>query len=288
MRLDRALTLSVIRPMRALVVGKATTGIPILMYHSIGRELDADRHPYYRTVTSPSVFARHIEALQASGFEAIALSTARDLLCDEPRPSGSRSGTPKVVITFDDGFRDFLTEAFPVLERAGYTATVFVATGFVGKTFITGAQCLSAGEIRMLSDWGIEFGSHSVTHRRLVELSPQELQDELVSSKSAIEDMTGRRATTFSFPFRFPEENTGFVARLGDTMDSCGYAAGVTTAIGCSSRHDDPRFLPRLPMNDCDDPALLDAKLAGHYDWLRSGQLLRKRTRSLWHRWARA
>jgi peptidoglycan/xylan/chitin deacetylase (PgdA/CDA1 family) len=282
MRLDRALTLALFGPLGRL--RGDGVGIPILMYHSISCELDADRHPYFRTVTTPDTFRHQIEMLRADGYQGITLSQAIDLVADSPSSASAR----KVVITFDDGFRDFVAAAFPALWDAGFKATVFMPSAFIGRAFIDGRKCLDAAEMRALADQGIEFGSHSATHRRLVELSGAELRAELLDSKAAIEDACGRAVKTFSYPYRFPEQNTRFVAWLGQQLDDCGYQAGVTTAIGRAQPHDDPRFLPRLPVNECDDPALLRAKVSGGYDWLRSGQRLRKRSRALWQNWVRA
>lgn len=282
MRIDRVLTLSVFGPLRG-VVSPGALGIPILMYHSIAPDLDNQVHPYFRTVTSPQVFARQINFLRASGYSAINLSHAIEQLGGAT--GNAMLGSPKVVITFDDGFEDFYTDAFPVLERAGFTATVFLASNFIGKPFFTGRACLNAAQVRELAGQGIEFGSHSASHRRLVELRTDELEEELSGSKAAVEDIVGRAVTLFSYPFRFPEENEQFTGALSRMLDERGYLGGVTTAIGRASRRDDARFLPRLPVNDCDDDSLLHAKLIGHYDWLRSGQRLRKRSRALWQRW---
>jgi peptidoglycan/xylan/chitin deacetylase (PgdA/CDA1 family) len=286
MRLDRTLTLAVFGPLQRLVARDAAASIPILMYHSIACDLDAAQRPYFRTVTSPEMFARQVALLRASGYEAITLSEALGLL--KAAGSSPLRGTPKVVITFDDGFRDFYTDAFPILQEAGFTATVFLPSAFIGKPFITGRECLGASEVRTLADKGIEFGSHSVSHRRLVDLNVDELGAELRDSKATIEDIASRAVTTFSFPFRFPEQDARFTAMLAAQLDQCGYHGGVTTAIGRSNPHDDRRFLPRLPMNDCDDEPLLRAKLSGHYDWLRSGQRLRKRSRAVWQNWVQA
>lgn len=280
MRLDRVLTLGLFGPLHRAAVRGGVRRTPILMYHSVARDLDRARQPYFRTVTSPEVFARHMEWLHANGWSTITLAQAIEQFGwpIDRTPAASR----QVVITFDDGFRDFEAEAFPILQRAGFVATAFVPTAFIGKDFVTGRRCLDAGEIRALADRGIEFGSHSASHRRLVTLQPHELRDELRQSRDAIEQITGRAATSFAFPFRFPEQDAGFVATLARMMDECGYRGGVTTSIGRAAPHDDRRFLPRLPINDCDDEPLFRAKLLGHYDWLRSGQWLRKRARTLW------
>jgi peptidoglycan/xylan/chitin deacetylase (PgdA/CDA1 family) len=279
-RLDRTLTLSVFAPLRRLALRDDGESIPILMYHSIANDLDSAQHPYLRTVTSPEVFSRQIDLLRAGGYEAITLSNALSWV--ESPHTRSDNGAPKVVITFDDGYRDFHSQAFPVLEKAGFTATVFLPSAFIGRPFINGRDCMDAAQVRELADRGVEFGSHSVSHRRLIDLSADELGTELRESKAAIEDIVGRAVTTFSYPFRFPEQDTQFIATLGRLLDESGYRCGVTTAIGRSRSNDDRRFLPRLPINDCDDGPLLRAKLSGHYDWLRAGQRLRKRSRALW------
>lgn len=275
-RLDRWLTLSFVAPLADVWFPPDDRAIPILMYHSIADDVDADVHPYFRTVTTPATFARQVTYLQQNGYNAITLSEAVNLLQNELTiPSKS------VVLTFDDGFRDFLTNAYPILEREHFRATVFVSSDYIGKPFLNGRDCLNAREIRMLNEQGIEFGSHSVSHRKLVELTLPQLTHEVTASKHAIEDITGRDVGLFSYPYRFPEEDTHFTSELAELLNAEGYRAGVTTAIGRSRPQSNPRFLPRLPMNDCDDLQLLQAKLEGHYDWLHAAQLMRKKSRAL-------
>jgi peptidoglycan/xylan/chitin deacetylase (PgdA/CDA1 family) len=283
MRMDRWVTLSVVAPLAGVLPPSRHAAIPILMYHSIADDVDDTVHPYFRTVTTPASFARQVEFLKQQGYDALTLSQATRML-DDPECAPERLAK-KVVLTFDDGFRDFGTTAFPILERAGFSATVFLSTAYIDKPFLTGRDCLRAADVKALCDKGIEFGSHSVSHRRLVELSRRELADEVAASKQAIEHITGRAVTLFSYPYRFPQENLGFTHMLGELLDDSGYQAGVTTTIGRSRSKDDRRFLPRLPMNDCDDARLLRAKLEGHYDWLRTGQLMRKKSRALLRRW---
>ena len=108
----------------------------------------------------------------------------------------------------------------------------------------------------------------------------RELRAELVDSRRALEDITGHAVRSFACPYRFPEHVPGFTQRFVDELDEAGYTAAVTTSIGRAAATNDPRLLPRLPVNDADDDALLNAKLQGHYDWVRAAQWLRKRARA--------
>jgi peptidoglycan/xylan/chitin deacetylase (PgdA/CDA1 family) len=275
-RLDRWLTLRVVAPLVRAGAASRTPRIPILMYHAIADDAAERLHPYFRTVTTPARFERQIALLQRAGCEVLSLAQAA------PRLAGAPASAPRrtVVLTFDDGLQDFATHAWPVLERAGFGATVFVATGFVGRDFLNGRPCLAATQIRRLAAQGVEIGSHSVTHRPLGALTAHGLRAELVDSRRALEDITGRAVRSFACPYRFPEHEPGFAARFAAELEAAGYTAAVTTTVGRAAPGDDLRFLPRLPVNDADDDALLDAKLQGHYDWVRTAQWLRKRSRA--------
>lgn len=292
MRADRLLTMAVFRPLTRWSSPRRERRLPILMYHSIADDIDARVHPYFRTVTTPASFDRQMQCLADAGFRGVTLSEGMralnaDVPAREPDPS---AGAPEavaprpVVITFDDGFKDVYTTAAPVLQRFGFKATVFVATKFVGTRFVDGRRCLDAREIRSLAVQGIEFGSHTDSHPQLRDLSGAAVIHELEISQKRIEDILGTAVTSFSYPYRFPEEDAPFIERLRGSMNEAGYATGVTTAIGRVHGIDDPLFLKRLPVNDCDDADLLQAKLSGAYDWLHGVQLANKRLRSLLRR----
>lgn len=280
LRLDRLLTLSLFRPLAA-ASPPGPEAIPILMYHSIADDPDDHLAPYYRTVTTPATFARQMAFLHAAGYRVLTLSQAVARL----RQRAEQACLPEAqertaVITFDDGFRDFHRAAFPILDRFGFRATVFVASAYIGKDFLTGRPCLQAGEIRELAWQGVEFGSHTVTHPQLKGVARQGIERELAESKACIEQIVGSEVSLFSYPYRFPEENRRFTGDLAGLLADCGYAAGVTTAIGSARPGDHALFLRRLPVNDCDDRQLFRAKLDGAYDWLHAAQLMHKKLRA--------
>lgn len=288
MRLDRILTLYLFSPFKRLTSPVSGIEIPILMYHSIANDIESHVHPYFQTITSPKTFEKHLASLKQWGFDVLTLSEAVQLLRSENLPTTSlkvtraiNSRKRRVVITFDDGFRDFYTDAFPILEKYGYKSTVFLTTDFIENNFVTGRECLRVSEIQELAAKGIEFGSHTVSHPQLRNLSYEEVVHEVGHSKTIIENITGAEMTLFSYPYRFPEENTKFTGTLSNILSAQGYTAGVTTIIGQGKACDLPFFLKRLPLNDFDDVDFLWAKLQGGYDWLHTAQLMYKKLRGL-------
>src|SRR6266436_1912465 len=114
----------------------------------------------------------------------------------------------------------------------------------------------------------ITFGSHSVTHADFRSLGPEQIDYELGYSKETIEQEIGAQVDSFSYPFALPDEDRDFTRYLADTLENLGYANGVSSAIGRAKPRDTRLFLPRLPVNSCDDVELFRAKLEGGYDWL--------------------
>jgi len=267
-RLDRFVTLHLASPLMRLASREAVA-IPILMYHSIAKKDESGIHAYYRTTTSPKAFAAQMEYLHLNGYQSCAPAQAVNLL-----HSDTGKITKRVVITFDDGYRDFYQEAFPVLNRFGLTATVYLPTVYVGEhpLSFTGRDCLTWSEVRELQKYGISFGSHTATHPQLRYLDERAIEDEIMSSKNEIEEKTGRAVDSFAYPYAFPQIETDFKKLLRDSLCRADYSNGVCTTVGRAGRGSDPFFMERLPVNSCDDSALFSAKLLGAYDWLAKPQ----------------
>ena len=276
LRLDRLATLYVMSPFLRLAGGRGRS-IPILMYHSIADEDESGSHAYYRTKTSPAVFAAQMKFLHDHGYKTCSVAQGIDHLRDEAAPADKL-----VVITFDDGYRDFYQQAFPSLNRYGFSATVFIPTAYIGETSISfkGKDCLTWAEVRELKEHGIVFGSHTVHHPQLHDLSVPKLQEEITHSKSTIEERLGCAVDSFAYPYAFPQADTEFKKILRDSLRGAGYQNGVCTIVGRANRSSEPLFLERLPVNSCDDDALFQAKLNGAYDWIGKSQYLAKKGKS--------
>lgn len=302
-RLDRFLTLYFFYFFSKRVSPKKGIRIPILMYHSISDEKEKG-HPYFWINTTPQRFTEHMQYLHDNSYKVISLSEAVEIIrsihndqlpmdsmnpiqptslnphcCNRGRRGGAdsqaatcslESADRLAVLTFDDGYRDFYTNAFPLLQGYGFPATMFLATAFIGDRpeSFKGRQCLTWSEVRELSKLGVTFGSHSRSHSRLFDLKPDAIRAELLESRRVIESKLGKEIRTFCYPYAFPEENKDFVTRLRAVLKDAGYVLGVTTKIGMAAGRDDPLFLPRIPVNHRDDLGLFSAKLVGAYNWV--------------------
>ena len=113
------------------------------------------------------------------------------------QPRGARAAaSPRLAVTFDDGERNVLEHAFPVLSELGIPGTVFVPVGAVGRPGL-----LDWDELACLADAGWEIGSHSLSHACLTHLDDDALDDELRSSREAIENRLGRPCRSIAYPY---------------------------------------------------------------------------------------
>lgn len=171
--------------------------VPILTYHSIDKSGSV-------ISTSPEIFRRQMKFLSENGYKVVTLNKLISSLSED-----KTLPLKTVVLTFDDGFQNFFSEVFPVLEEFGFKATVFLVTDFCGKNNdwagnppnLPSSKMLSWDEIKELHECGIEFGGHTRTHPDLTKISDSRIESEIAESKAKIEDMLGSKVTTFAYPF---------------------------------------------------------------------------------------
>ncbi len=225
--------------------------LPVLMYHHVGPERGLGPH-----TVGTEEFARQMEWLRNAGFESVSPAQWR-AWCEDGRQLPAKP----VILTFDDGFSDLEQHAFPVLERLGLTATVFLVTREIGGTNewdrvkgMRETRLLDADQIRNWVRRGIEFGAHTRTHRDLSKCDGDELVQEIVGSADDLESLTGARPSSFAYPYGIftPEAkaivaatySTGFSVENGRShLGTDYYMLKRTMVLGSDSR---VAFLSRL------------------------------------------
>ncbi|MGH8023446.1 MAG: polysaccharide deacetylase family protein, partial [Limisphaerales bacterium] len=244
MRLDRSITLNLVQPFsRASGPGHgiAEPVLPVLMWHSISDDPEPGVRPYYRICTNSARFREQMQWLKDNGYCGVTLSAGLAALKTQSENLQRPALQPRpVVLTFDDGFRNFHTAAWPILREFGFSATMYLPTRFIasaaaspsGVHRFNSRECLSWAEIKELHPAGIEFGSHTVSHPKLTELSWPEIESEIRESKSEIENHLGVHCPAFAYPYAWPRANGEFVARFSKLLTAHGYATCVTTQLG--------------------------------------------------------
>jgi peptidoglycan/xylan/chitin deacetylase (PgdA/CDA1 family) len=217
---------------------ETTERVPILMYHRIADDGPADLARYR---TPLEAFAEQMRWLRHNGYHAIgAAELARQLEWGRPL-----AGRP-VVVSFDDGYRDFHDAAWPVLRANDFTADVMLVTDRIGGAadwdvqYGPPAPLMDWPEIRRLAAAGVRFGSHLATHRYASTMTSREIAREAAGSRTLIERAVGRPCLSLAAPFGDGD------GRLVPIARRCGYTAALTTDPGHVRLGHDPMRLPRI------------------------------------------
>ena len=120
---------------------------------------------------------------------------------------------PIVVLTFDDGWRDNLTVAWPLMKRHGVRATIFLVRDWVAAGHNGEDRFMTPAEVRELADQGVEFGAHTVSHPHLDRLNDPAAEDEMLLSKHSVEEWAGKPCRLFAYPYGSHNEQTAVIAR---------------------------------------------------------------------------
>jgi peptidoglycan/xylan/chitin deacetylase (PgdA/CDA1 family) len=223
--------------------------VPVLMYHEIAG-ITATKS---RLAVTPEAFADQVGYLRDAGFTAITAGALAEILAGG---AGSLPERP-VVLTFDDGYGDFYSQALPVLKRYGATATVFQTTGLVGVPG-TAKRMMNWRELAEVAAAGVEIGAHTVQHPQLDQLPDRELRDELADSKSQLEDRLGMAVPGLAYPYGYSNDKVRRTAReIGYT-----YAYAVDNAMTASGA--DQFALPRLTVKRATTMKTFRAMVNGH------------------------
>ncbi len=213
--------------------------ISILMYHQVGDFPPMDAHR--STYCHHRRFASQMAYLHRFGYRVLSMDEVVDALRGG-RPIPSRA----VALTFDDGYENFYEYAYPVLERYGFPAMVYLISGLVGRDsewFATDGRAtpplMGPERVRQLRRAGIDFGSHGVSHVRLAQVDREQMRDEVVRSRQMLEGLLGEEIRHFCYPYGSHD------AEVVEAARAAGYASAVTCVRAAAVPGMDLLALPR-------------------------------------------
>jgi peptidoglycan/xylan/chitin deacetylase (PgdA/CDA1 family) len=232
----------------------------IIYYHRIS---DDD----HRSCVAPAAFSAQMRLLRAEAFRVVPLRDLRAHL-DKGLPFPDRT----VAVTFDDGFADNYSAAFPVLQHEGIPATIFLTAAFIDGPELpvlrdrSGVPPLRWAQVREMARHGIAFGGHTLTHPELPSLSDEELRHEVQGARELIEDRLGTTVDTFCYP------RGKFDTRVKAAVRDAGYVLACTTLPGCVTPKTHPFSLRRTFIARDDSARDFAHKLAGTFDLLHAAR----------------
>jgi peptidoglycan/xylan/chitin deacetylase (PgdA/CDA1 family) len=200
----------------------------ILAYHNINDNADD-----FWSV-SPAIFDEDMKWLKDNGYECMSLF--------EYYETGHNDRS--IVLTFDDGNKDFIQTALPILNKHGFKATVFVLAGLSGKTSVWRedkhiTDLMDWADVNVIASQEFEIGSHGMFHANFLTLSDTDLVDELTVSKNMIEDAICGAVNSLSYPY------CGYNAHVMETVRNTGYKYAVAGDNG----YNEPLALKRRGMH---------------------------------------
>ena len=179
----------------------------------------------YGLSVPPAVFAQQMSAFSKAGFHT---ETMADVAV-------GKGGLKSVALTFDDGYEDFYTTAYPILRQNDFTATIYIITAKVGTpNYMTWEQ------LQELVKAGIEVGAHTVNHIDLATASRAQQEFEIKQSKQILEEHLGIPVTAFCYP------SGKYTATTEDLVRQAGFTTATTTQPGIVHPGADALTLPRI------------------------------------------
>ena len=201
------------------------TGVPVVNYHQVN-----DKFNTALTMTTAD-FEEQMAYLRDNGYHSItqeqltAYLKGEDDLPDKP-----------VLITFDDGYIDNYQCAYPIMKKYGMRGTIFVIINFLDQP-----NYLTTAQMQEMAQNGMEFGSHTITHKRLTNMDQARVHRELTESKKILEQKLGKPVTFLAYP------EGKYNNMVKQETQACGYDAAFTVNTGRDFSWDDHYELDRVP-----------------------------------------
>ncbi len=187
------------------------------MYHYIAGNPNPNDKARDSLSVSPEKFEAQMQYLASNGFTPISLDTLYGIFSKQATVAGK-----PIVLTFDDGYIDFYTNAYPILRRFGFHAVSFIPTGLMG-----GSYYMNWNQIKEIASSGlVTFEGHTINHSYLPSLSYAAMLKQLIDSKNIIQANTGYPVNFIAYPGGSTNGTVQYAAQ------QAGYAGGLGTWYG--------------------------------------------------------
>jgi len=201
--------------------------LPTLMYHHVQTEEAARANKQTGLTVYTETFQKQMQYLKDKGYNTVGVSDLINFF-DNGTPVPGKS----ILITFDDGYGDFNTDAFPILQSFGFKSTVFVSTGLVNNPgYLTWDQISSMGSVL--------FANHTWSHKN-VGVSESAMQYEILTADTQLTDHSLNSPKVFGYPYGLE------TAKSEKYLESLGYKAAFTTVPGSILCKKQRFSLPRI------------------------------------------
>lgn len=196
-------------------------GIPVLLYHRVvNKKSVIGKHKVY---VWEKDFEKQMQYLKNNAYQTI---TFFDL---QQQPSIDLY--KKIIITFDDGYKDNYELMFPILKKYGFKAVIYLVTQINYNSWGVAegeprVDMMTPAQVKEMSDYGIEMGGHTQMHKDLLKCSQKERVQEIKGSKEDVEHLINKQVISFSYPFGGVNDD------IKKITQEAGYAYAVSTNTG--------------------------------------------------------
>ncbi|MDE1919136.1 MAG: polysaccharide deacetylase family protein [Patescibacteria group bacterium] len=197
--------------------------VPILVYHIVRPSYPSDSAAVRRLALTPETFDAELSHLSEAGYRVVSFGDLEAYFA-----SGTPLPAKPILLSFDDGWQNQFTYAFPILKKHGFSATFFVFTNAIGRRGF-----MTWDELKRMREAGMTIGAHSRSHPYLTKIAdPAALWDEIAGSKAVLEQRLGVPVTVFAYPFgQYDPSVVADVARAGYRLARGDfYAGGMVSA----------------------------------------------------------
>ena len=250
--------------------------IPVIMYHRVASS--KEEHGVHGTYIDKEKFIKHLKYLKSRGYQTV---TFEDLANNKYKERFNQ-GNKWVILTFDDGYEDNYTTAFPLLQEYGFKAVIFLLSEAKYNSWDVNNknkpekrfELMNDEQIKEMMDYGIEFGIHTKDHPHLNQIPLEEARAQILESKATLEERFKRKFISFAYPYGDLNEEVKAIVK------ESGVSFAVSTFSGDLVFDSDLMQIRRIGIFPGNSMLTFVRKVSGHYNFIKLRRERRERQKA--------